>query len=203
MIHFPSRTLGNATTVLLLLAATSALAAEGVLVSDIPQGLSTPAVLEKTQRVLVQRKWTVLRTDDTSVDARRKDKSNDCSLTVFVSDGALKYRGAAKVSQAWGAGKDAKMVTVDGDIPDDWIEDLESDIKLSLTVAVPQGRPASETRSNANTGTERGSTAGTAVKPRSDGSTRDKLKELEALRKDGLISEPEYQQMRKAVLDDF
>lgn len=193
MIHFPSRTLRNATTVLLLLAATGALADEGVLVADLPAALTTPVLLDKAQRALVQGDWKVVDSDATSVDAQRKSGRNDCSVTLFVSDGVLKYRGSAKISQGWGAGKDAKMVTTEGPIPEGWLNELRSEFQQALAIPVPAPKAAAVAPPS----------AGAAGKTLSDGSTRDKLKELEELRKEGLVSEQEYQKMRQAVLDSF
>lgn len=213
MIHCPSRMFRNATTVLLFLAATSALAEEGILVGEVPHGTTAPAILATTQRALLQGKWTILRTDETSVDAKRKDDGTDASLTVFVSDGILKYRGSAKVPKAWGVGKDTKLLRVDGSIPKDWLDDLRAGINQSLIVAVPHGKiandtpanvdPADTARWNASPADEPRSNPGTSDKTCSCGSTTDKLRELEKLRKDGLVSEPEYQRMRQAALDAF
>jgi hypothetical protein len=200
---------------LLLLTATSALAAEGVLVSDIPPGKSPAAILDAAHRALIHRNWTILHSDPTSLDANLKQKGSDSTLTVFVSDGILKYRGAAKVPQIWGAGKDAKWITVDGRIPESALDDLRADIKQYLVADVPHGNAVATTHSTppataspSNAGTGQGAAApstpaGKQAAPALSGSTRDKLKELEQLRKEGLITEPEYQQMRKGVLDAF
>jgi len=201
MIDFPSRTLRSAATVLVLLVATSAMAAEGVLVADLPQALTTPAVLQKAQRALVQGNWKIVDSDATSVDATRKDGRNDCSLTLFVADGSLKYRGSAQVKQGWGVGKDVKMTSVEKPIPQGWLDTLRIDIEQSLNSPAPPA--ATAPASNAGVAGQPRANAGTANVPAPTGTTAEKLRELEALRKEGLVSEPEYQRMRQAVLDAF
>jgi hypothetical protein len=149
------------------------------------------------------------------VDAKRKGGGNDCALTIFVSDGILKYRGSAKVAKAWGVGKDTKMVPAEGPIPGDWLDDLRSDIRQSLIAAIPRGSVVPDSRATVPAGNAANETraavpaakaaavAGAAATPATDATTANKLKELEQLRKDGLVSEPEYQQMRKAILAKF
>jgi len=201
MFDFPSKSLRNAATVLLLLTATSALADEGVLVGELPQGLTTPAVLEKAERALLREDWKILDSDATSLDAKRKDGRNECALTLFVADGTLKYRGTATVKQGWGVGKDVKMTSAEGPIPPGWLNRLRVDIEESLNAPVSPAATAPATNAGA-AGPSRAN-AGTASAPAPTGTTAEKLRELEALRKEGLVSEPEYQRMRQAILDAF
>ncbi len=159
-------------------------AEDGVLIEQMPSGISDATVNEISKAALRRRSWTITSTDaDKSVKAELDKGVSDAHITIYRDGSSLKYSGEDIVQiLPVKAGITGKSTQVD-DLPKRWITYLRKDISRLMfrtAVALPRS-PAPSTSS----------------------SLTDRLVDLKKLLDAGLITKDEYDAKRVEILKNL
>ncbi len=131
------------------------------------------------ESALTKRGWKISYIDKSRVTAStyRSGKAIAARIDIFYREGGFYYTAEAKRSVSNTNGF-TPFSQVDADMPEAWVEDLKEDTKLCQI-----------------------SDSSAPVKEGKD--VRSRLEELNNLRKEGLISDDEYKDLRKKILESI
>lgn len=158
----------------------SSFADEAVLVPSVPKGGAPLQIIRIVEQAFLDRKWTVEKTDESSVTASLNHSGYGCHMTVSLSGNVLFYKDSCTFDSTPLDPHKKPTHEVDVATPVSWVANLRSDITRA-TVALPDlasPQPPADKSS----------------------SVADRLKALEGLRDSGLISAQEFIQMRQDIL---
>lgn len=163
-----------------VLAHASALQGESQFVI-VPDGVADAQALIAAHQALVGRQWTVRERSPLEIKATLAHKLFDCTLYFRLESNRLLKREQCKQTLFSGPNNNPRVV--DSEVPERWLAYLRSDIDVLLLAAPRAQRPEPGRRDSAG--------------------PAERLRALEALKRDDLITEQEYQKKRAEILSDF
>lgn len=155
-----------------------ALASEGkLLVDEIPATLPPEAVIGVARQALLGRSWQVLKETPGSVEASLQQRGVSSTITIELQARSLFYRDRTRQFMTFG---DMGGAAVDAPMPEHWLDFLRADIRAGLAQLALTRKTAQEACAA------------------DDAAAR--LRRLQQLRDEQLLSPAEYEAKRAEIL---
>lgn len=158
-------------------------AEEQAFVENIPSQVSPRAAISAAEAALAKRQWFVTSRDERSVAGELKHGKHDCEIVISIEGRSLNFDGAC-LSLKRAKGASARQKKELGAIPSRWVAYLRQDTETNL-VMQSQREPECD-----------------ASKPVKK-SVADRLRGLKALKKEGLLTDAEYQKKRAELVEQL